>query len=315
MPEGLQIVVSPDVVGRGGCIGVSVVGERDGLRSLRAELVLTERKKIANLYKRTHERVLANAELANSDASVDLMVPDWAPDTYSGDSIDWDYSVRVIGDRLGPDFERAETIRVAGGAMVPYERGPLNLLRSYPARLARSAMTGTEPRAPGWVPLALFAVVGVAVLVGYVFDSEVAMAICAMFVIVPLAYLYVWLTGSPIDMSDLVLTVPEEPLRLGTAACITVANPSNLRLEIGIRAIEVAVTKSKHSYAAHTEVVVERFEPLTGSEALLPIGEGDPPGYAGEQIALHWIALARALDHTTTVGGRPWVGVPIGVVA
>ncbi len=228
------MVVSPDVVGRGGHVTVSVVGERDGLRSLRAEFVLTERKKIANLYKRTHERVLSTAEIAASASSVELAVPDWAPDTYSGDSIYWDYSVRVIGDRPGPDVERAEPIRVAGGAMVPYVDGHWSLLRSYPARLARSAMTGTEPRVPGWVPLALFAVVGAAVLVGYVLDSEVAMGICGVFVIVPLVYLYVWLTGSPIDMSDLVLTVPEEPLRLGTAARITVVNPSNLRLEIGI---------------------------------------------------------------------------------
>ena len=118
-----DVRVSPLTVGRGESLTVEV-GNVERFRNVRVELLLVERKLKAQFdIKQNHSRVVETVAVAPGETAIELIVPAWVPDTYSGETVGWDYEVRVVGDDLGPDPHRIVPVVIDGGAPVDTDAG------------------------------------------------------------------------------------------------------------------------------------------------------------------------------------------------
>ena len=102
-----------------------------------------------------------------------------------------------------------------------------------------------------------------------------------------------WRTHGRLNIDDVEIVVPTDPVRLGSPVPVRVVDPRGRRLEVGLQAVEFALSNVGQRRTSLIEVVVERWQPVTAPDVALPTGPGEPAGFSGEEVALHWVVVVR----------------------
>lgn len=296
--DALSISITTSGVGlatRGSTITVRAHGDRSAYRALRAELLLVERKLEIKFNARVnYSTVVAEVVFADGADTAELVVPAWLTDTHRGTTVGWDYEVRLIGDRVGLDAERIEAVAIGGDVPTDTtaEGAPL-LTTSRPARLGfLGAPVGSGMRDL----IVMFGLAGVAALVfGLAADVIPFLVAGVVLLLIALATVPSLRLHRRINIDDIEIVLPEGPIRLGSSVAVSIRDPRSRRLEVGLIAIEYAVDSNGKHRVARTETIIDRWRSaaVDGTPTPLDIGSDEPPGFAGEEVALHWIIGVR----------------------
>lgn len=278
---------------RGGTFTVRVDGDRTGYRDSRVELLLVERK-----FERKYETklnyaiVISTTSLGAADQCV-VEVPKHLPNTYRGEAIGWDYELRLVGDRAGPDHEQVVPVWILGDAPTDRSAPDLRDLRSS-ASAVRAHIFGYHRGSVREAFIAC-AVLGLASTVIGLLNGWLFLwigGVVLLLMAVPIAISLV--RHRRLHLDSVPFEVPEDPVRLGGTVTVRVQAPVERPLEVCLLAVATFLTGGgngrRHGLSRR---VYEHTRPALGSTVELQVPADQPAGYAGDEIAVHWMVILR----------------------
>ena len=290
--EDLSLSVLSTSAPRGGKFTVKVTGGRSDYRGVRVELLLVERKVKSQMDgKRNNAIVVNKVDVPEATDIVEVSVPWHLPNAYEGETIAWDYELRVVGDKLGRDHHDEMAVTIAPNVPVELKGSGVTLQSSKATGLLRVG----QPRSKSLSSSALWSVGAgvVAMLVGLA-ASSMTFVIAGGLMLVFGAY-SAWSAwkykGSNLD--DVPFDVPQRTNRLGEPVTVTVGGISSKSLEVGLLAVEYLIVHGKNSDTAASHRVHEHFLPVMGRSLQLATSASAPSGYPGTEVALHWMVALR----------------------
>lgn len=266
---------------------MKVTGERSGFRGVRVELLLVERKVKSTMdSKRNNAIVITTVDVPAETDVVDVFVPRHLPNAYEGETIGWDYELRVVGDKMGPDRHDEMAVSITPGPVDLAGSGVI-LTSSKATGLARvgqslgSSMNST---------LLWFGGAGIVALLiglasgnpGWLIGGGIILAISAWVAVRSWKY-------SRTNLESIAFDVPNRNLHLGDPVTVHVDNTGSRTLEVGLIAIEYLIVHGKNSDTAAQQRVYEHWVPVVGRQVQLPTDPRQPSGYPGKEVALHWL--------------------------
>lgn len=288
----LSLAVLSTSAPRGGTFTVKVTGDRSSYRSVRVELVLLEHK-VSKQFGPGHDHpiVVNSVTVPDGQDIVEVTVPWHVPCAYAGETIGWDYELRVVGDKLGRDHRDGMVVTISPEVQAKPQGGGVTLLSSRATQLDRVG----APKHKSLVSTALWsAVIGAVSLVVGVAGNKIVFTVGGV-VILLFAAFSGWQTWrySHTNLDEVSFEVQNVQARLGESIGVTVMDTSSRSLEVGLMMIEYFIVKGKNTSTATDTKVYEHWMPVVGRQIQLQIPADRPSGYPGTEIAVHWMVGLR----------------------
>jgi hypothetical protein len=288
----------------------------------RLELLLVERKLDYRLdLKTNHARVVATTLCLPTTTDDVLPIPPDVPPAHHGETIGWDYELRLVEERLGPDAVWTAPIRVdalpVSHRLVSSEPpSPVttvgHLLRSAPR--ARS-YTGSESAGElGFLTVGVLVIGAVSIVAGLLTGALVGVLVGGPIVAIGLLIGWVWLRSRRYAIDDVRVHIPDRVARRGQPLTVEVERGSRHRLEVGLEAVEIYLATVGRTRSGIVRSVVERWQPVGDGPIRLLTSVSDPVSYPGEEVALHWFVLVRDASLDTNDANLTTVRHPVALV-
>lgn len=290
--EDLSLAVLSTSAPRGGKFKVKVTGDRTGYRGVRVELLLWEHK-VAKHFGPAHDHAIVANSVSVPDGQdvVEVSVPWHLPNAYAGETIGWDYELRVVGDKLGRDDHDGMVVTISPEVPVDLKGSGSSLLASRATQLDRVG----APRRKALISTGLWsgALGIVSLLVGlaggrmvFTIGGAVILAFAGFSAFQAWRYTQSNLDGVSFEVKNV-------QARLGESISVMVDDTSSTSLEVGLLMIEYYIVKGNNTSTATDTRVFEHWVPVVGRQVQLPIPADRPSGYPGTEIALHWMVGLR----------------------
>lgn len=288
----LSLAVLATSAPRGGKFTVKVTGDRSGYRSVRVELLLLEHK-VSKHFGPGHDHaiVVNSVTVADGQDVVEVSVPWHLPNAYAGETIAWDYELRVVGDKLGRDHNDGMVVTISPEVQAKPQGSGLSLLSSRATQLDR---VGAHRR-KSLISSALWSAgIGIVSLVVGLVGERTVFTVVGVLALLFAAF-SAWQTWqyTHTNLDEVSFEVRNVQARLGESIGVTVSDTSSRSLEVGLLMIEYFIVKGKNTSTATDTNVYEHWMPVVGRQMQLPIPADRPSGYPGTEIALHWMVALR----------------------
>lgn len=296
--EDLSLSVLSTSAPRGGKFTVKVTGDRSGYRAVRVELLLLERKLKATFEKERHPVVLTSVDVPDGQDVVEVFVPRFAPNAYDGETIAWDYELKVVGDQLGRDDHDEMPVTITAEQPVDLA-GSGVVLQSSKATVLTGI--GKSPNKSLYSMALWLGGTGIFCLLLGLSGDKIVFTVGGG-LLLGLAGYAAFRAWSYLrnNLEGVAFDVPNRSVRLGEPITALVADTSSKSLEVGIVAIEYYIVHGKNSDMAVAKTVHEHWVPLVGRQVQLPTAASQPSGYPGKEIALHWMVGIRESGLSTS---------------
>ncbi len=296
MPTPLTIITFDAAASRGGAFHIRIGRDSSDTRSATAELLLIERKVgvVLNV-KRNNSRSVSSIVIEPGVHEAAVPVPIDAPDTYTGETIGWDYELRLSAHRVGADDTFVTPVVVRGDAETS-ARHPAATTAIGTQQFSRpSLLAGTlNPDAATNAIL----IIGLSACAAFLTWLALAKGLYFLlafsgFLALMVVVLVVYLIRGGYPVNKVTWTVPDEPITLGTAATVAVDRVGHPQLELGLRATEICVLPNGRTNEGVSKLLVERWVPVVSDILEIPILPTDVVSYPGEEVAVLWVMVLR----------------------
>jgi hypothetical protein len=288
----------------------------------RLELLLVERKLELRLdLKTNHARVVAGTRCLSTTTDDVLPIPPDVPPAHQGETIGWDYELRLVEERLGPDAVWTAPIRIDA---LPVSHRPASseppspvttvghLMRSAPRD--RSSTASESADGLGFLTVGLLVLGAAFIVAGPLTGELVGVLVGGPVVVLGLLVGWAWLRYRRHAIDDVRVHIPERVARRGRPLTVEVDRGSRHRLEVGLEAVEIHLATVGRTRKGLVRSVVERWQPVGDGPVRLLTSVSDPVSYPGEEVALHWFVLVRDASLDTNDANLTTVRHPVALV-